>query len=63
MPERRFAMELAAVLHRPTAEFVYPGSRTGLVIRLFAARGDLDEVGLLYWERGRPTRSGAERYW
>lgn len=45
-------MELAAVLHRPTAEFVYPSSRTGLVIRLFAARGDLDEVGLLYWERG-----------
>ena len=45
-------MELAAVVHRPTAEYVYPRSRTGLVIRLFAARGDLDEAGLLYWERG-----------
>ena len=45
-------MELAAVVHRPTAEYVYPRSRTGLVIRLFAARGDLDEAGRLYWERG-----------
>ena len=51
-------MELAAVAHRPTAEYVYPRSRTGLVIRLFAARGDLDEAGLLYWERGETDPAG-----
>ena len=42
----------AAVAHRATAEYIYPKSRNSLAVRLFTARGDVDEAALLWWERG-----------
>ena len=45
-------MDHAAVAHRATAEYIYPKSRNSLAVRLFTARGDIDEAALLWWERG-----------
>ena len=45
-------MEHAAVAHRATAEYIYPKSANSLAVRLFTARGDVDEAALLWWERG-----------
>ena len=45
-------MDHAAVAHRATAEYIYPKSRNSLAVRLFTARGDVDEAALLWWERG-----------
>lgn len=44
-------MNLPAVNHRPTQEFIYPASRNELILQLFTAAKDIDEVTLLYWER------------
>ena len=45
-------MDHAAVAHHATAEYIYPKSRNSLAVRLFTARGDVDEAALLWWERG-----------
>ena len=37
-------MNLPAVNHRPTQEFIYPASRNELILQLFTAAKDIDEV-------------------
>lgn len=55
-------MNYAALQHRPLANFVYPCSRNELSFRLIAARGDIDEARLLYWNRhsSEPIESCSE---
>ncbi|MBU9729041.1 glycoside hydrolase family 13 protein [Diplocloster modestus] len=47
----REVLNKAAVLHRPTKEYIYPESRHTLVCQMSAARGDLERVELQYWYR------------
>lgn len=44
-------MNLAAIIHRPSTEYIYPSSEYSLEIQLVTAREDVDEVELLYWMR------------
>lgn len=54
-------MNLAAIIHRADAAYIYPVSRESLHIRLTAARGDLDEAELLYWPRGETDPAARRR--
>lgn len=44
-------MNLAAISHRPSKEFIYPQTKDILVLQLITAREDIQEATLLYWER------------
>jgi Glycosidases len=44
-------MNHAALMHRPTEEFIYPESEKQLVFRFRAARKDLRTCTLVYWRR------------
>lgn len=44
-------MNYAAIVHRPTEEYIYPRGKTELVIQLKTAREDMDSVDLVYWPR------------
>ncbi|MCI2047674.1 MAG: glycoside hydrolase family 13 protein [Faecalibacterium sp.] len=52
-------MNLSAVLHRPTEDYIYPIGRQKLAIQLIAARDDFDSVTLLYW--GRYCENASDR--
>lgn len=45
-------MNYAAIVHRPTEDYVRPEGRESLAIALSTARGDLQAVSLWYWTRG-----------
>ncbi len=47
-------MNIAAICHRGTREFIYPAARNQLVFRLSAARADIAACRLLYWKRSDP---------
>ncbi len=47
-------MNLEAINHRGTREFIYPTARDQLVFRLSAAKADLASCRLLYWKRSDP---------
>ena len=44
-------MNQAAIIHRPTSDYIYPSSRNTLKLQLITARGDADEAELWYWMR------------
>ena len=44
-------MNQAAIIHRPTPDYIYPGSRNTLELQLITARADADKVELWYWMR------------
>lgn len=44
-------MNLAAIIHRPSTANIYPSSRNTLELQLITARGDVEDVELLYWHR------------
>ena len=44
-------MNQAAIIHRPTSDYIYPSSRNTLELQLITARGDADEAELWYWMR------------
>lgn len=44
-------MNLAAIRHRSTEEFIYPKGRNELAVSLSAARDELEKVTLVYWPR------------
>lgn len=44
-------MNLAAILHRPSPEYIYPTSRQSLELQLVTAREDVETAQLYYWER------------
>ena len=44
-------MNQAAIIHRPTSDYIYPGSRNTLELQLITARADADKVELWYWMR------------
>ena len=44
-------MNQAAIIHRPTPDYIYPSSRNTLELQLITARADADEVELWYWMR------------
>ena len=44
-------MNQAAIIHRPTSDYIYPSSRNTLELQLITARGDADEAELWYWIR------------
>ena len=44
-------MNQAAIIHRPTSDYIYPSSRNTLELQLITARADADEVELWYWMR------------
>ena len=44
-------MNQAAIIHRPTSDYIYPSSRNTLELLLFTALADADEVELWYWMR------------
>lgn len=45
-------MNVAAISHRPTEDYIRPEGRDSLAIELTAARGDWKKVTLWYWPRG-----------
>ena len=45
-------MNVAAISHRPTEDYIRPEGRDSLAIELTAARGDCKTVSLWYWPRG-----------
>ena len=44
-------MNLPAVAHRPTLEFIYPRARNQLTIQITTARNDFQHVILVFWYR------------
>ena len=44
-------MNQAAIIHRPTSDYIYPSSRSTLELQLVTARADADEAELWYWMR------------
>ena len=42
-------MNQAAIIHRPTSDYIYPSSRNTLELQLITARADADEIELWYW--------------
>ena len=40
-------MNQAAIIHRPTSDYIYPSSRNTLELQLITARADADEIELL----------------
>ncbi len=44
-------MNLPAVVHRPTLEYIYPCARDKLTIQITTARGDCSKVTLVFWPR------------
>lgn len=44
-------MNLPAVVHRPTPEYIYPRARDKLTIQISTAREDFKQVTLVYWPR------------
>lgn len=48
----RERLNYPAIIHRPTQDCVYPGSRDTLQLQLITAREDVQEAELLYWMRG-----------
>ena len=44
-------MNLAAIVHRPTEDFLYPLCRDTLALELITARDDPETVELFYWPR------------
>lgn len=51
-------MNLSAIYHRPTLEFIYPRSENELEVQLIAAAKDVKEVELFYWPRHLHERTG-----
>ena len=45
-------LNVAAISHRPTEDYIRPEGRDSLAIELTAARGDCKTVSLWYWPRG-----------
>ena len=39
-------MNQAAIIHRPTSDYIYPSSRNTLELQLITARADADEIEL-----------------
>lgn len=54
-------MNLSAVLHRPTLEYIYPRSRQALEVSLTTARGDMAAVNILFWGRYETETSARQR--
>lgn len=54
-------MDLSAVLHRPTPEYIYPRSRQALEVSLTTARGDMAAVNVLFWGRYETEASARRR--
>lgn len=44
-------MNPAAIIYRPTSEYIYPSSHDTLELQLITARADVEVVELLYWMR------------
>lgn len=44
-------MNFAAIVHRPSKEFIYPRAQNILTLQLITAREDVKEAVLFYWER------------
>ena len=44
-------MNLPAVVHRPTPEYIYPRARDQLTIQITTAREDVKQVTLVFWPR------------
>ena len=44
-------MNFAAIVHRPTEDDIHPSGRDALTVDLTTARGDFQNVYLLYWPR------------
>lgn len=45
-------MNLSAISHRPSRDYIYPRSEHELALQLVTAREDARKVTLFYWERG-----------
>ena len=54
-------MNRAAVVFRPTEEFIYPNSRTELTIRIRVAKDDVRGIYLEYWKRGDKSEKKIQR--
>lgn len=50
-------LNLAAISHRSTEDYIYPSGRNRLVISLCGARDDLKKVSLVFWPRYATHRS------
>ena len=44
-------LNFAAIVHRPTEDDIHPSGRDALTVDLTTARGDFQNVYLLYWPR------------
>ena len=54
-------MNVAAISHRPTEDYIRPESRDSLAIELTAARGDCKAVSLWYWPRGEDNSKNRQK--
>lgn len=49
-------MNLAAIRHRSTEDYIYPRGRNELVVSLEASRGELEKLSLVFWPRYETDR-------
>lgn len=54
-------MNLAAIIHRPTLEYIYPVDRTKLCFRIQTARDDLKKLALVWWFRGENNSNNVHK--
>ena len=54
-------MNVAAISHRPTEDYIRLESRDSLAIELTAARGDCKAVSLWYWPRGEDNSKNRQK--
>lgn len=54
-------MNKEAILHCNTEEFVYPVTRSSLVFRMRAARRDITDCTLIYWDRTKPENRKSQK--
>ena len=50
-------MNLAAIRHRSTEDYIYPRRRSELVVSLEASRGDIQKLSLVFWPRYETDRA------
>lgn len=54
-------MNLAAIMHRPTLEYIYPVDRTKLCFKIQTAREDLKHISLVWWFRSESDSYNTHR--
>lgn len=54
-------MNIAAIIHRPTLEYIYPKDRKSLCLRIQTSKNDIKDVTLVYWFRSETNTNNIKR--